>query len=143
MSNVNSGSMVGNIVSDIIVKAINNDLSVVQFRVAPSNNRETDSPIPVVAYNGVGERVSQQFNKGDLVALEYRLRYTTWQDQEGNPRGRHEVVATSIDMLRLGKISTAQRAEQAAGVAKSDDKAAAKQPQLAFAGEPTAEEVIF
>ena len=66
MSNVNSGSMVGNIVSDIIVKAINDDLSVVQFRVAPSNNRETDSPIPVVAYNGVGERVSQQFKRAIL-----------------------------------------------------------------------------
>lgn len=143
MSNLNSGSLVGNIVSDIVVKVVNDDLSLVQFRLAPSNNRETDSPIPVVAYNGVSERITQQFNKGDLVALQYRLRYTTWQDQEGNPRGRHEVVVTSIDMLRLGKISTAQRAEQAAGVAESEGKAPAKQKQLAFAGEPSAEEVIF
>lgn len=135
--------MVGNIVSDIIVKEINDGLSVVQFRVAPTNNRETDSPIPIVAYNGVGERINKQFNKGDLVALSYRLRYTTWQDQEGNPRGRHEVVATSIDMLRLGKISTAQRAEQAANGVASDDNAPAKQTQLAVAAEPTLEEVIF
>jgi single-stranded DNA-binding protein len=143
MSNVNSGSMVGNIVSDIVAKAINDDLGVVQFRIAPTNNRETDSPIPVVAYNGVGERVTQQFNKGDLVAIQYRLRYTTWQDQEGNPRGRHEVVVTSIDMLRLGKISTAQRAEKAAGVVKSDEKPAVEQGQLVTTAEPTLEEVIF
>jgi single stranded DNA-binding protein len=140
MSSINTGSIVGNIVSDIVVKVVNDDLSLVQFRIAPTNNRETDSPIPVVAYNGMGERVTQQFNKGDLVALQYRLRYTTWQDQEGNPRGRHEVVVDFIDMLRLGKISTAQRAEQAAGMS---DKSAAKQPQLTFAGEPTVEEVIF
>ena len=143
MSNVNSGSMVGNIVSDIIVKDINDGLSVVQFRVAPVNNRETDSPIPVVAYNGVGERITKQFNKGDLVALSYRLRYTTWQDQEGNPRGRHEVVATSIDMLRLGKISTAQRAEQVANGTASNDSAPSKQTPLTVAAEPTLEEVIF
>ena len=143
MSTLNSGSLVGNIVSDITVKVVNDDLSLVQFRLAPSNNSDNDSPIPIVAYNGISERIAQKFNKGDLVAMQYRLRYTTWQDQEGNPRGRHEVVVTNIDMLRLGKISTAKRAEEAAGVIESDGTPKAVQQVLAAVNEPTLEEVIF
>ena len=137
MSTINTGSIVGNIVSDIETKRPNDALSVTQFRIAPSNANENDSPIPVVAYNGEGERISQRFNKGDLVAIQYRLRYVTWQDQEGNPRGRHEVVVTRCDMLRLGKICTAQRAEQAANGGEIVTTRAA------FSQEPTAEVVPF
>jgi hypothetical protein len=46
-------------------------------------------------------------------------------------------------MLRLGKISTEQRAKQAAGVANSDDKSAVIQPEIVTSAEPTLEEVIF
>jgi len=137
MSSLNSGSIVGNIVSDITLKRPNDGLSVTEFRIAPSNAGDNDSPIPVVAYNGTGEGIQQRYNKGDLVAIQYRLRYVTWQDQENNYRGRHEIVVTRCDMLRLGKISTAQRAEQAAGM----DQGAA--PKAAFSQEPTAEVVPF
>jgi single-stranded DNA-binding protein len=91
---------------------------VTQFRCAPLDAREEDSPVPVTAYNGVGENIVQRYNKGDTVALTYRLRYNTWQTPEGEPRGRMEIVVTSSTTVRLGQISTAQRAADAAGVAK-------------------------
>lgn len=141
MSAINSGSIVGNIVSDIVIKRPNDGLSVTQFRVAPSNASENDSPIPFTAYNGEGERIVQRFNKGDLVAIQYRLRYTTWQDQEGNPRGRHEVVVTRCEMLRLGKISTAQRAEQAASGAEESAEMTTATAYVKLV--PTLEEVPF
>lgn len=137
MSTLNCGSIVGNIVSDIVIKRPNDGLSVTSLRIAPANANENDSPIPVVAYNGDGERIHERFNKGDLVAIQYRLRYVTWQDQEGNPRGRHEVVVTRCDMLRLGKISTAQRAEQAAGMTEGEETSAK------VSKEPTAEVIPF
>lgn len=134
MSAVNSGTIVGTIVSDIVKREPTDSISVTQFRIAPIDAREEDSPIPVVAYNGVGDNIVQRYNKGDTVALSYRLRYNTWQTPEGEPRGRMEVVATYTNTVRLGQISTAQRAEVAAGVDKAPVKKVA---------EPTLDEVPF
>ena len=113
MSAVNSGTLVGTIVSDINSRTPSDSLSVTEFRVAPIDAREEDSPIPMIAYNGVGENIKSRYNKGDTVALEYRLRYNTWQTPEGEPRGRMEIIVTSSTTVRLGQISTAQRAEEA------------------------------
>jgi len=142
MSSFNNGTIIGTIVSDISVKNPTDSLSVTEFRISPSSAKDDDSPIPVVAYNGVGERISQRMNKGDTVGLEYRLRYNTWQDQEGNPRGRMEVVVTSCDMLRLGKISIAQRTAEAAGVIEANG-GIKRQEAPAYSQEPTAEVVPF
>ena len=114
MSAANSGTIVGTIVSDITTRIPNDNLQVTQFRVAPVDAKESDSPIPLTAYNGVGQNILRRYNKGDTVAIEYRLRYTTWQTPEGEPRGRMEVVVVSTTTIRLGQLSVAQRAERAA-----------------------------
>jgi single-stranded DNA-binding protein len=132
MSAVNSGTLVGTIVSDINSRTPSDSLSVTEFRVAPIDAREEDSPVPMIAYNGVGENIKSRYNKGDTIALEYRLRYNTWQTPEGEPRGRMEIIVTSSTTVRLGQISTAQRAEEAV------HKAAA-----AVKAEPTLEAVPF
>ena len=118
MSAVNCGTIVGTIVSDIVTRVPSDSLQVTQFRCAPIDAREEDSPVPMTAYNGVGENIIKRYNKGDTVALTYRLRYNTWQTPEGEPRGRMEIVVTFSTTVRLGQISTAQRAAEAAGVAK-------------------------
>ena len=154
MSATNTGTLVGTIVSDITVRNPSDSLSVTQFRIAPLDAREEDSPIPVVAYNGVGQNIVQRYNKGDTVALQTRLRYVTWMTPEGEPRGRMEVVVTSCLTVRLGQISTAQRAAEAAGVIESTGrvKAAATPAATAapatsaaapYSQEPTAEMVPF
>jgi len=135
MSSANNGNLVGTIVSDITTKNPNDSLSVTQFRVAPLDAKEEDSPIPVVAYNGVGQNIAQRYNKGDTVALQTRLRYVTWMTPEGEPRGRMEVIVTSILTVRLGQISTAQRTAEAAGVVEATP--------LRKAAEPTLETVPF
>lgn len=113
MSAANNGTILGTIVSDIVSRTPSDSLKVTEFRVAPVDAREDDSPIPMTAYNGVGENIASRYNKGDTVAFEYRLRYNTWQTPEGEPRGRMEVIVTSSTTVRLGQISTAQRAEEA------------------------------
>jgi len=132
MSAANCGTIVGTIVSDITTRIPNDSLQVTQFRCAPLDAREDDSPIPMTAYNGVGETIAQRYNKGDTVALTYRLRYNTWQTPEGEPRGRMEIVVTSSTTVRLGQISTAQRAAEAAGVAKPVEKATPVLEEIPF-----------
>lgn len=113
MSAANSGTIVGTIVSDIVQRTPSDSLTITEFRVSPVDNQEKDSPIPITVYNGAGDKIVAKYNKGDTVALEYRLRYNTWMTPEGEPRGRMEVIATSTSTVRLGQISTAQRAEAA------------------------------
>ena len=125
MSSVNNGMIVGTIVSDIVQRQPNDQLAVTQFCVAPVGASKEDFPIPLTAYNGIGTNIVDKYNQGDLVSISYRLRYKTWQDEEGRYR-RLEVVVTSITTIRLGKISTAKRAEATTGT----DKPA--EPQLSI-----------
>ena len=111
MSAANTGTIVGTIVSDITTRKPTDELEVVSLRVAPIDAREEDSPLPLTAYNGVGQNIVQRYNKGDTLAFTYRLRYNTWMTPEGEPRGRMEIIVTSSTIVRLGQISTAQRAE--------------------------------
>ena len=114
MSAANSGTIVGTIVSDITQRTPSDSLTITEFRISPVDNQEKDSPIPITVYNGAGDKIVSKYNKGDTVALEYRLRYNTWMSPDGEPRGRMEVIATSTSTIRLGQISTAQRVEAAA-----------------------------
>jgi len=146
MSAANNGTIIGTIVSDISQRTPSDSLTVTEFRVAPVDAREEDSPIPVTAYNGVGENINSRYNKGDTVAIEYRLRYNTWQTPEGEPRGRMEVIATSYTTIRLGQISTAQRAAEATteSVKKEAPAKAAPATRATTAkAVPTLEEVPF
>jgi len=120
MSAANNGTIVGTIVSDIMSRKPNDGLEVVSFRVSPVDAREDDSPIPMTAYNGAGQRILERCNKGDTLSFTYRLRYNTWMTPEGEPRGRMEIVVTSDTMIRLGQISVAKRAEVAAGTKKEE-----------------------
>lgn len=146
MSAANNGTIIGTIVSDISQRTPSDSLTVTEFRVAPVDAREEDSPIPVTAYNGVGENINSRYNKGDTVAIEYRLRYNTWQTPEGEPRGRMEVIATSSTTIRLGQISTAQRAAEAATESVKKEAPAKATPvtrATAAKAVPTLEEVPF
>lgn len=124
MSSTNTGIIVGNIVSDIEVKNPNDSMTVANFRVAPVDAMEGDSPIPVTAYNGMATAISSRYNKGDLLSLTHRLRYVTWQTPEGEYRGRMEVVVTGFTAVRLGQITTAARAAAAAQPKQQEQPAA-------------------
>lgn len=158
MSAANSGIIVGTIVSDIISRKPTENMEVVSLRVSPVDSGDNDSPIPLTAYNGVGQNLKSRFNKGDVMSFSYRLRYNTWMSQEGEPRGRMEVVVTSSTTIRLGKLSTAQRAAaamesarreqevedaQPVTVAASSSIREDAQPVTVAAAEPTLEEIPF
>ena len=142
MSAANSGTIVGTIVSDITRRTPSDSLSITEFRLSPVDAREEDSPIPIVAYNGVGERITERYSKGDTIVLTHRLRYNTWMTPEGEPRGRMEVIATSSTTVRLGQLSTAKRAEAAAQPAVEPVADTTAAPATG-AAEPVLEEIPF
>ena len=119
MSTTNFGTIVGTILSDITERNPLDNLKVVEFRIKPIGASDEDSPLPMTAYNGVGQNIIKRYNKGDTIALTYRLRYKTWNSTEGEPRSRYEVNVTSTETIRLGKISAAQRQEKQAEYEKT------------------------
>ena len=50
----------------------------------------------VTCFNGLGNAVANNRDKGDLVAVEGRLHYTRWQDADGQDRYGCEVIADRV-----------------------------------------------
>ena len=119
MSTTNFGTIVGTILTDITERKPIDNLKVVEFRIKPIGASGEDSPLPMTAYNGVGQNIIKRYNKGDTIAIIYRLRYKTWNTAEGERRSRYEVNVTSTETIRLGKISAAQRQEKQAEYEKA------------------------
>jgi len=119
MSTTNFGTIVGTILTDITERKPIDNLKVVEFRIKPIGASDEDSPLPMTAYNGVGQNIIKRYNKGDTIAIIYRLRYKTWNTAEGERRSRYEVNVTSTETIRLGKISAAQRQEKQAEYEKA------------------------
>ena len=119
MSTTNFGTIVGTILTDITQRNPLDNLKVVEFRIKPIGASDEDRPLPMTAYNGVGDNIIKRYNKGDTIALTYRLRYKTWNTAEGELRSRYEVNVTSTETIRLGKISADQRREKQAEYEKA------------------------
>ncbi|MEW4468489.1 single-stranded DNA-binding protein [Parasphingorhabdus sp. JC815] len=66
----------------------------------------------VTCFNGLGKNVAQYCTKGQLVAVEGRVHYTQWEDQEGVKRYGCEILADKVDFLTKGKSSDNQDAPE-------------------------------
>ena len=108
----NFGGITGTIVSPITQKNPQGSLTVTEFRVKPVGSSDDESALPLTAYNGIGNNIVGRYNQGDTISVTFRLRYKTWETQDGARRSRMEVVLTdNPTTIRLGEASRAQRAE--------------------------------
>jgi single-strand DNA-binding protein len=73
----------------------------VNNRIKRSDGSWQDDPcfVDVVVFGNQAEACAEYLNKGDPVLLEGRLQYRTWQDQQGNKRSKHEVIAFRVQFL--------------------------------------------
>ena len=73
----------------------------VNNRLKRSDGSWQDDPcfVDVVVFGHQAEACAEYLNKGDPVLLEGRLQYRTWQDQQGNKRSKHEVIAFRVQFL--------------------------------------------
>ena len=73
----------------------------VNNRIKRSDDSWQDDPcfVDVVIFGPQAEACAKYLNKGDPVLLEGRLQYRTWQDQQGNKRSKHEVIAFRVQFL--------------------------------------------
>ena len=73
----------------------------VNNRIKRSDGSWQDDPcfVDVVVFGHQAEACAVYLNKGDPVLLEGRLQYRTWQDQQGQKRSKHEVIAVRVQFL--------------------------------------------
>ena len=57
----------------------------------------------VTCFNGLGQNVAKYCSKGQLVAVEGSLHYSSWDDKDGVKRYGCEIYANKVDFLTKGR----------------------------------------
>lgn len=106
MQNINHVTISGNLTRDPELKATSSGKSVLHFGMAVNDSRRNaqtgeweDRPnfIDVVVFGNMADSMSKMLRKGMKVALEGKLRYTSWESN-GQKRSKVEVVAQTIEL---------------------------------------------
>jgi len=104
----NSCVFVGRLGADPIVRTTTAGDAVANFRMAinekfgvdaQGNPREVTTWVNGVAWRKLAGVVESYVHKGDMIALQGRLRNRTWKDTDGNDRYMTEIVADSLKLL--------------------------------------------
>ena len=98
---MNNVTLIGNLATDVEVRDIGDDKKVANFLLAvdrPTADSDEDF-VRITAWNRQAEVCAEFLSKGRRVAVEGRLRSSSWEDAEGKKRSAIEVVAKSVEFL--------------------------------------------
>lgn len=131
---INRTTIVGNLTRDPELRQLQSGSNVVSLRVAVNDRRKNqygqweDAPnfFNVTAFDGLANNVAQYTRKGSQVAIDGRLRWREWQDQQGNKRESIEIVASDIQFI--GPRADQQQQPQGYGEGYRGQQPAQQQP---------------
>ena len=136
----------GNLTRDPELRATNSGTNVLTFGMAVNDRRKNqatgeweDVPnfVDCTLFGSRAERLAQYLSKGSKVAIEGRLRYRSWEAQDGTKRSKLEVVVDEIEFMSRGEQGQQRPAQQApaypqpAYVARTMPAPAPQQPAYA------------
>ena len=107
-TNINRVVLTGNLTRDPELRSLPSGMSVCSLRIASNTRRKNnqtgdweDKPnfFDVTVWGAQGENCARFLAKGRPVALDGRLEWREWQDQQGNNRQSVEIVADNIQFL--------------------------------------------
>src|SRR5919205_2896351 len=107
-TNINRVVLTGNLTRDPELRSLPSGMAVCSLRIASNTRRKdwstgewVDKPnyFDVTIWGRQGENAAQYLSKGRPVALDGRLEWREWQDQQGNKRQSVEIVADNIQFL--------------------------------------------
>ena len=120
---INRVNITGNLTHDPELRATAGGTQMLAFGVAVNDRRKNpqtgkweDVPnfIDCVVFGQRAEALSRFLSKGSKVAIEGKLRYSAWENKEGQRRSKLEVIVDEIDFLsRQGQQVTSPAAEAA------------------------------
>ena len=109
MANINRVTITGNLTRDPDLRALPSGMAVCELGVAVNHRRKdnaTDQWVEepnyfnVVVFGSQGENCAQYLSKGRPVAIDGRLRWSSWEDKNGGgKRSKVEIVAQTVQFL--------------------------------------------
>ena len=106
-TNINRIVMTGNLTRDPELRSTNSGTSVCSLRLAVNTRRKdasgnwTEKPnyFDITVWGAQGENCANYLAKGRPVALDGRLEWREWEDQNGNKRQAVDIIADSVQFL--------------------------------------------
>jgi single-strand DNA-binding protein len=106
-TNINRVIITGNLTRDPELRSTGSGTSVCSLRVACNTRRKdqsgewVDKPnfFDVTVWGAQGENCARFLSKGRPVAIDGRLEWREWQDQNGNNRQSIDIVADAVQFL--------------------------------------------
>ncbi len=106
-TNINRVVMTGNLTRDPELRTTPSGTSVCSLRLASNTRRRdasgewVDKPnfFDVTVWGAQGENCANYLSKGRPVALDGRLEWREWEDQNGNKRQSVDIIADSVQFL--------------------------------------------
>jgi single-strand DNA-binding protein len=106
-TNINRVVITGNLTRDPELRSTSGGTSVCSLRVAVNSRRKDDSGnwvdkpnyFDVTVWGAQGENCAQYLAKGRPVAVDGRLNWREWEDQQGNKRQTVDIIADSVQFL--------------------------------------------
>ena len=97
---MNVVTLIGNLATDVELKDVGEDRQVASFVLAVDRLGKDEADfIRVSTWNKQAETCARYLTKGRRVALDGRLRSSSWEDSDGNKRSAIEVVANRVQFL--------------------------------------------
>jgi len=102
---MNSINLTGRLTADPEMRTTHSATAVTEFRLAVQRRRSRDGEdrgavyVDVVCFGGLAESVAEYLVKGRQVAVHGRLELDEWENDEGERRSRHKIVADEVEFL--------------------------------------------
>jgi|SRR5215213_11276226 len=113
----NQVTLAGNLTRDPELRFTNDGVPVCQIGLAvndPYSKNDRVDFFDISIWRELGESVANYKKKGDPILLTGRLRYRTWDAQDGSKRSKVDVEATQVQFL-YGPEGSPQRSSQQRG----------------------------
>ena len=97
---MNVVTLIGNLATDVELRDVGDDRQVANFVLAVDRPGKDEADfVRITTWNKQAEICAQYLAKGRKVAVDGRLRSSSWEDSEGNKRSAIEVVANRVQFL--------------------------------------------
>lgn len=142
--------LIGNVGQDPEVRYVEQGVAVARIRLATTERGYTlqnGTQVPehtdwhtVLLWRKLAEIVEKYVRKGDRIYIEGRIRYTTYDDKQGQRRYATEIWADNMELLGGGSRPATDPQQGTTGTQSQAAQSQTAQPQVATEPQPVEEE---
>ena len=116
---INRVNISGNLTRDSELRAANNGTAILNFSVAVNDRRKNASGewehapnyVDCVVFGTRATALHRMLKKGTKVAIEGKLRWSSWETKEGAKRSKLEVIVDELELMNAPKAKQAAPAD--------------------------------